>query len=214
MEPSVMLRRQIDMRTLVGVGVLTIATLVGGCGSTRVAAEPTVHASEMDAHDGEACPRQLPIGEDPSGHGFGMEDEADELPSLLAPEQAWVCRYDAVEAGHTANGGTTFEWVRGARVRDVDESTIRHLESALGRLGLFGGERTCTADLGPRWMIVYAHGGDLTGVVVDDYGCREVRLTSEPFTTPAGTSHKDGTVDGTLDGGANLLEQLGLRRSS
>jgi hypothetical protein len=26
-------------------------------------------------------------------------------------------------------------------------------------------------------MVVHSHGGDLTGVVVDDYGCRDVRLT-------------------------------------
>lgn len=61
-------------------------------------------------------------------------------------------------------------------------------------------------------MIVYSHSGDLTGVVVDGYGCREVRLTDEPFHTPPGAPHQDGTVGGVLDGGAELLEQADVLR--
>jgi hypothetical protein len=32
-------------------------------------------------------------------------------------------------------------------------------------------------------MLVIARAGDLTGVVIDDYGCSDIRLTDEPFET-------------------------------
>jgi hypothetical protein len=192
-----------------------VALTVTGCQSTRstpAARAPSVQPDELAAHDGEVCPQRLPIGEDPGGHGFGVEGEAGERPSLLTPEEAWACRYDPVDAGRSPGGGTVFEWVRRGEVRALHESVIPGLEAALDGLGLFGGERACTDDLGSRWMIVYTHGGDLTGAVIDDYGCREVRLTDEPFTTPPGASHRQGTVRGTLDGGGDLLAQLDLGR--
>jgi hypothetical protein len=57
---------------------------------------------------------------------------------------------------------------------------------------------------------VYTHDGDLTGVVIDDYGCRNVRLTDNPHTTPPGADDQDGTVGGVLNGGAAVLDALGL----
>jgi hypothetical protein len=51
-----------------------------------------------------------------------------------------------------------------------------------------------------------------TGVIVDDYGCRDVRLTDNPHTTPPGADDQDGTVGGVLDGGAAILEALGVGR--
>jgi hypothetical protein len=63
-------------------------------------------------------------------------------------------------------------------------------------------------------MVVYNHGGDLTGVVVDDYGCRDVRLTDNPHTTPPGADDQDGTVGGVLNGGGAILDALGVGRSS
>ena len=63
-------------------------------------------------------------------------------------------------------------------------------------------------------MVAYSHDGDLTGVVVDDYGCRDVRLTDNPHTTPPGAFDQDGTVGGVLDGGAAVLDALGASRSS
>lgn len=57
-------------------------------------------------------------------------------------------------------------------------------------------------------MLVYATGRDLTGVVVDDFGCGDVSLTDDPFTTPPGAATQDGTVAGVLTGTDELLPAL------
>ncbi|MBI2242410.1 MAG: hypothetical protein HYU55_00075 [Nocardioides sp.] len=113
-------------------------------------------------------------------------------------------------AGRAPGGGARYSWDRTGPARLLDAATTEELADALDDLTLLEGEQACTADLGPRWMIVYDHGGDLTGVVVDDYGCRDVRLTDEPFATPPGAPGQEGTVEGILGGGADLLEGLGL----
>lgn len=188
---------------------MATALVAGGCG-TPTAAGPSVHAGEAASHTGEVCPPRLPIGEDPGEHGFGTESAAQELPSLLAPETAWVCRYDTVTAGRAPDGGARYSWDRTEPARLLDAATTKELSDALDDLTLLEGEQACTADLGPRWMVVYDHGGDLTGVVVDDYGCHDVRLTDEPFATPPGAPGQEGTVEGVLGGGADLLDRLGL----
>lgn len=57
-------------------------------------------------------------------------------------------------------------------------------------------------------MLVYATGRDLTGVVVDDFGCGDVRLTDDPFKTPPGDATQDTTVAGVLTGTDELLPAL------
>lgn len=63
-------------------------------------------------------------------------------------------------------------------------------------------------------MVAYSHDGDLTGVVVDDYGCRDVRLTDNPHTTPPGADNQVGTVGGVLDDGTAILDALGMGRAN
>jgi hypothetical protein len=98
--------------------------------------------------------------------------------------------------------------------RTVVAADLPELQDALGDLAPADRSGGCTSDLGPRWMVVYSHDGDLTGVVVDDYGCRDVRLTDDPHTTPPGADDQDGTVGGVLDGGAEILNVLGVGRSN
>ena len=57
----------------------------------------------------------------------------------------------------------------------------------------------CTEELGPRWLLVTSTGGDLTGVVVDGYGCGDVRLTNDPYVTAPGDPQTGATVPGVLD---------------
>ncbi len=191
---------------------MTAALAAGGCGtpwSTPTAADPPLHADEAASHAGEVCPTRLPVEDDPGGHGFGTESAAHELPSLLEPETAWVCRYDTVAAGRAPGGGTRYSWDRTGPAQRLDTASTSKLAGVLDQLTLLEGQQSCTADLGPRWMVVYDHAGDLTGVVVDDYGCHDVRLTDEPFSTPPGASGQEGTVEGILGGGADLLDRLG-----
>ena len=213
-EPTVPAPRHTDVRTSLTAAILAATaaatTSCGTLGSASTAEDPVVHADEAASHAGEVCPPRLPIGEDPGGHGFGTESAAQELPSLLAPETAWVCRYDTMTAGRAPGGGARYSWDRTEPARLLDAATTEELADALDDLTLLEGEQACTADLGPRWMVVYDHGGDLTGVVVDDYGCRDVRLTDEPFATPPGAPGQEGMVEGILGGGADLLEGLGL----
>ena len=54
----------------------------------------------------------------------------------------------------------------------------------------------CPADLGPKVMFVLSSDEGLTGLVVDAFGCIEMRLTDDPFTHPAGTTSGRGTVPG------------------
>lgn len=56
-------------------------------------------------------------------------------------------------------------------------------------------DRGCNTDLGPRWMLVLDQGSRSTAVVVDDFGCEDVRLTV-------------GTVSGVLAGPPQLVGQL------
>lgn len=191
---------------LVAVASTTLA-LLAGCGED---AEPrrAVGPDELTSHDGVPCPERLPLGEDPGGHGFGTDEPAATAPSLPAPDRAWVCRYTATDAGLGPGGdGVTFRWERDAQPAPVDAAQLAALSEPLGALRPAEQSMMCTSDLGPRWLLALDRGGDLTGVVVDDYGCRAVRLTDDPFATAPGDrgAGGDGTVAGVLSAPPELL---------
>ena len=197
-------------------GLVTAVLALTGCdlrwSSTPVADKPELRTSELTDADGRPCPAKLPTGEDPSGHGFGTEAAAEELPSLLEPQEAWVCQYNTFDAG-TTDAGAVYGWRLDGQPQPVAADKIADLQDALDDLTP-ADRGDCTADLGPRWMVVYSHDGDLTGVVVDDYGCRDVRLTDDPHTTPPGADNQEGAVGGVLDGGPAILDALGIGRAN
>lgn len=200
------------------VGLATAVLVLTGCdlpwSNTETAQKPTARTNELSDAGGQPCPQELPIGDDPSGHGFGPEAAANEIPALLEPQEAWVCRYDTFDLGTTPSGGITYGWRRAGQPDPVAATGLPDLQAALHDLAPADRNRGCTDDLGPRWMVVYSHNGDLTGVVVDDYGCRDVRLTDNPHVTSPGTDNQDGTVGGVLDSGATILDVLGVGRSN
>ena len=200
------------------VGLAAAVAVVSGCGlpwsRTTTAKKPEVHASELTDVGGVPCPQELPIGDDPSGHGFGTREVAEERPTLLEPQVAWVCRYNAFDVATTPGAGTIYGWRRAGQPETVPAGDLPDLQAALNDLAPPDRRRGCDADLGSRWMVVYSHAGDLTGVVVDDYGCRDVRLTDNPHVTPPGAGDQHGTVGGILDGGAAILHILGVGRSN
>lgn len=196
--------------TTMAAATLSVA-LLAGCGDPGgtagdVRARPTI--DEIAAHHGRVCPRQLPADKDP-GHGFGTARPAESAPSLPAPESAWVCQYSPTEAGPGPDGnGTRFAFVRTGGASPVDPARLPALGRGLSQLAPADDHRVCTADLGPRWMLVFSHGTDLTGVVVDGFGCQDVRLTDEPFETVPGDATHGGTVRGVLTGPAALLDDI------
>jgi hypothetical protein len=200
------------------LGLATAVVVLTGCGpsssDTPTANEPTVRPAELSDAGGRPCPKELPIGDDPSGHGFGIEEAANESPALLEPDGAWVCEYNTFEVGRTTNGGAIYGWRRTGQPEPLATAELPDLKAALDHLEPADRTGGCTDDLGPRWMVVYSHDGDLTGVVVDDYGCRDVRLTDNPHTTPPGADDQEGTVGGVLDGGAAILRAPGVGSSS
>lgn len=205
-------------RIRVILGPATAGLLLAGCdlpwSGTPTAKDPAVRPSELTDAAGRPCPQELPIGDDPTGHGFGTTEVADKRPTLLAAQEAWVCQYNTVDVGASPNGGAVYGWRRAGRPEPVNAAYLPDLRDALDVLAPADRSGGCNADLGPRWMVVYSHDGDLTGVVVDDYGCRDVRLTHNPTTTPPGADNQDGTVGGVLDGGAVILDVLGVGRSN
>ena len=150
------------------------------------------------------------MGDDPAGHGFGASTPATGKPALLEPEQAWVCEYRPEEAGETSSGGTTFRWVRHGPPAPVSPAELSDLSAALDDLVPVDHGRACTSDLGSRWMVAYVRDGDLTGVVVDDYGCHDVRLSDDPYGTAPGADEQEGAVGGVLDGGRDILGAVGV----
>ncbi|KQW43104.1 hypothetical protein ASC77_22735 [Nocardioides sp. Root1257] len=200
--------------------VATLTAVLAGCGgSSSDAKDPAADSGRSTASaaptvdPATVCPPKLARGDDPDGHGFGAQEDAQEQPTLPAPERAWTCRYDPVDSAQTQGGGTELAWVLHGRAAAVAAPELSALDDALQQVVPFAdGSRVCTADLGPRWMVVYPGDDGLVGVVVDDYGCREVRLTDDPAATPPGEGEGDGTVPGVLDGGADVLTALGLGR--
>jgi len=197
------------------LGLATIALALAGCGPTTLTADtPEIRTSELTDAGGQPCPKRMPIGEDPSGHGFGVEAVADQLPTLLESQEAWVCQYNPFDVDTTSSGGAVYGWRREGQPQPVAAEDLTDLQDALDGLTPADRGGGCTDDLGPRWMVAYSHDGDLTGVVVDDYGCRDVRLTDNPHTTPPGADNQVGTVGGVLDDGTAILDALGIGRAN
>jgi hypothetical protein len=201
------------VRQVVAATPLTAVFALAGCGNDADVARPqTGLADELAAHNGQVCPDQLPQGEDPDGYGFGTYEPADERPSLLTPDAAWVCIYDPVPDGPGPDGdGSTLRWQRDGKPQPVDSTRLAALTEHLDQLKPADDGRVCTDDLGPRWMLVFTHKSDLTGVVIDDYGCHDIRLTDQPFETAPGDPGQEGTVPGVLSGPAQLLADLNFR---
>lgn len=171
-------------RSLVAPVLLVLsAAALSGCGDEE--SEPQAVADETTSTpDGPVCPPELADpGDD---HGFGTDDPAESAPELPPADAAYVCRYAPVDSGSADGGGKRIGWELEAEEQAVADDDLAQVDELLGQLQPAAENRACTADLGPRWMLVHVAGSDVTGVVVDDFGCRDVRLTDDPATVAPG----------------------------
>lgn len=196
------------------MAVVITAGVLAGCGTdagTPPPADPAVgvDVDEVSAHHGRRCPKRLPQREDPD-EAFGTQRPAHSAPMLPTPESAWVCRYDLSDGRPEPDGdGAVGYWVRQGRPRVVQPVQVSALQSYLTALVPADDDPICPADLGPRWLLGYSHGNDLSGVVVDEFGCASVRLTDEPFLTVPGDATQAGIVPGVLSAPEGFARRLG-----
>jgi hypothetical protein len=160
---------------------------------------PAGDTGELATHGGP-CPDVLPAPADDDGYGFGTSTPADRDPRFASPDRAWVCQYTARDVAPAGHNGAQYEWGLNHTPRRVDDSLLGEVVDGLEGIEVVEpvGDG-CNADGGPRYALITSAGGDLTGVVVDDYGCREVRLTDDPFVTAPGDPQDGGTVPGVLE---------------
>jgi hypothetical protein len=188
--------------------LLVVAGSITSCGARSNNASPSSEpVDDLSQHGGSVCPTTLPRAPR-STYGFGTEKPAAMVPTLSKPQRAWVCQYDAHNVARQGSNGAWYEWVRVGAPRRLDVQELDAFASAIGQLTVPSADRACTMDLGPRYLVSYTYKRDLTGVVIDGYGCRGVRLTDNPFTTVPGGASVAGIVEGVLAGPTKLLDDL------
>ena len=181
----------------VAVALAAAVLTLAGCGAEapgRAVDKGTESGvDELASHGGRPCPDFLADPDDE--HGFGTDDPAESAPALAEQDRAWVCVYAADEdPDHPLANGTYYRWQRAGAVQELDPDATAKVLSAAGTLVPREPRQWCTADLGPRVVFVLARDGDLTGLVVDRYGCGDVRMTDEPYTNPPGLADQVGAV--------------------
>ncbi|QGG41747.1 hypothetical protein [Aeromicrobium yanjiei] len=90
----------------------------------------------------------------------------------------------------------------------VPPGQLRRYQRDLDQLVPADRERACLADLGPRYLLVYAYDAGLAGVTADAFGCEDVRLTDDPAETAPGERGAPGSVPGILQSPSGLLDAL------
>ena len=179
---------------------LVLLAALAGCGSEAggSATDPP-GPDELAEHSGQPCPEELPEEE----QGEGWEQPAESAPDLPAADEAWVCVYG--DAGAPADGSRGYYvWKRSGQPVALSADELEAAQELLDELEPAPAEQACTADLGPRYVLVLSTGGDLTGVVLDDFGCHSARLTGDPHDIGPG----DGSMAGLLTAPAELLDLL------
>lgn len=178
--------------------------------SARDRGEAVAPAPDELRRHGGVCPPRLPAASE------GAQEVATAAPSLPVPAEAWMCVYAPVDGAPSEPGPPG--WRLRGRAAAVPADAVGRLPALLDRLAPADVHRMCTDDLGPRLALTYTgaaeRSGDLTTVVVDLFGCRDVQLTSDPFTTAPGDlgpqdgAGDTGVVGGVLTGPPELTELL------
>ena len=193
--------------------VLSVAVLPACSGDDSPSDTPESSTGALGgtpAGEGEACPSELPRPDEP-GNGLGTLEPAASAPSLAAFEAASVCLYDASKSEESTDSETpTYTWRLASSPVEVGKKDLKALNEQLGELVPEKAGRTCSPKVSTRWLLISTGDDEATGVVVDDFGCRAVRLTDAPFETAPGEATREGVVPGVLAGSNDLLNQIKL----
>lgn len=132
----------------------------------------------------QACPTKLaPLSD--------KQWSAASTKSALVPQfedvaATWVCRYS-----HSDGHVVTRTKITGAAQRRLVAGlrSIRVLDPRISE--------ACTAEAGSTYLVTHVNQrGQWISVVVNDFGCRTVRLTSDPKRVPAGAKVSAGVPSG------------------
>ena len=192
--------------------LLSVAVLPACSSDDAASADPQngLGAGGEPAADDGVCPTVLPSTDDP-GDGLGTQESAPAAPSLAAPDAASVCLYNLTTSDESADDeAATYTFTLSGAPVPVGGRNLKALTQQLAELEPVEPDAKCPAKLGRRWLLVTTTGDAVTGVVVDDFGCTDVRLTDDPFATAPGEATREGTVSGVLAGSNDLLNQIKL----
>jgi hypothetical protein len=165
----------------------------------------------------DPCPDRL-LGDGRERFGFGPVAPAAGAPALGEPEAAYVCRY--LPEGPPPSEDGPYMWesdlcCEAVRLTDAErERLVAYLaDLAPPRAGRCPADRLALNRqrrlAGPRYLVTLRTGDDLTGVVLDDFGCGHVRLTDDPFELEPGTHRgSGGVVPGVLRAPDDLVARL------
>ena len=126
---------------------------------------------ELDSQDGELCPPSLALG---------STEPATSVPELSRPGTAAVCLYAPVEGDDPA--ATT--WNRSGDTVEIAGDDLTEVSDLLASLK--PAKQDCSVKIGRQWLFSYEDDGDVTGVVLDDFACGQIRVTDAPFTDAPG----------------------------
>ncbi|WP_062203173.1 hypothetical protein [Demequina salsinemoris] len=193
------------------LSVAALASVLTGCSGDAGSSGDQGSAaagSELAAHDGVACPESLVDSSD--RYGLGVDLEGDAMPELGGYDAVWLCEYVPIDRPQEDGNGTFSSWQVATTPVELAEQDLPVVADVLDRLTVAPSDMDCTADLGPRELIVLVDGGDLTGVAIDVFGCGTVRLTDDPYLTAPGESTDEALESGSLivDGGRAALDDL------
>lgn len=142
------------------------------------------------------CPARLAEAEDPAPRAT---TDAPTLPQLR----------DAVTCTYQLSGDDGAAWVLEGEPRPVPEDVLADVQDAAGGLEPVAPDQMCTADAGPRQLLVAASDEGTVALVAEAFGCREVLFTSDPASVPPGEADTALAPPGRFGSAPRLADLLG-----
>ena len=194
------------------IGAVAALALTACGNEADTAHDPSTHTSSPTASESTpvAAPK-CPAGLGPANADDAPEavEPATELPDLGMISTAWLCAYSP-KVGSGSGEEESQPWESMSEAVELTGPELETLQNAVTGMSIPPKLQACTMDLGPRSLVLMQVDGGTVGLVMDHFGCRSVRLTSDPESAAAGTTSDLGTVTGVLNPGdelRTLLEQ-------